>query len=339
MKRKAAYPIDDIILHRWSPRAMSGASISDEQLMSLFEAARWAPSSYNNQPWRFVYAKRDAPEWQTFFDLLVPFNQSWAKDAAALVIIASRNNFTHNNKPSRTHAFDTGAAWQNLALQGYKDNLVVHAMEGFDYEKAAEVINLPEGHTIHAMIAIGLPGDPAQLPQDLQARETPSDREPMQAFVHEGVFKRDKWSNLTPEEIAKADASGTAKPLRLWARLADQENPKELGVTPLHQAAFAGDLIKVNRLIQQGAEVNARDQYDWTPLHDAVIQGHLDIVKALITAGADVNAQDNEERYAPLHEAARMQYPEIKQILLAAGADPTITNNIGETPSDIEDRW
>ncbi len=208
MKRTSAYPIDDLLLQRWSPRAMSGASISDEQLMSLFEAARWAPSSYNNQPWRFVYAKRDTPEWQTFFNLLVPFNQSWAKDAAALVIIASRNNFTYNNKPSRTHAFDTGAAWQNLALQGYKDNLVVHAMEGFDYEKAAEVINLPEGHTIHAMIAVGLPGDPAQLPQELQERETPSDREPMQAFVHEGLFKRDNNIGETPTDLEERITQG-----------------------------------------------------------------------------------------------------------------------------------
>lgn len=188
MKRIAAYPIADFILQRWSPRAMSGGSITDDELMQLFEAARWAPSCYNNQPWRFVYAKKDDPFWQFFFDLLVPFNQSWCKNAGVLVLIISKNNFAYNDAPSRTHAFDTGAAWQNIALQGHHNGLVVHGMEGFDYEKAKELIHLPNGYTVQAMFAVGKPGNKEDLPKDLQEREVPSDRRPVESFVFKERF-------------------------------------------------------------------------------------------------------------------------------------------------------
>ena len=186
--RKANYNINPLILNRWSPRAMSGEGISDEDLMPLFEAARWAPSSFNGQPWRFVYAKRDGDNWQIFFDLLGGFNQSWAKNAAALVIVASKKTFDHNGKPSRTHSFDTGAAWENLALEASSRGLVAHGMEGFDYEKAAEAINLPEDHEIHCMIAIGKPGRKEDLPEKLQERETMSGRRPLEEIAIEGRF-------------------------------------------------------------------------------------------------------------------------------------------------------
>lgn len=188
MKRKAAYPIDPIFINRWSPRAMSGEVITDQELMTLFEAARWAPSSYNNQPWRFLYAKRDTKFWNLFFDLLVPSNQSWAKNAGALVVIISRDTFSYNNKPSRTSAFDTGSAWENLALQGSLMNLVIHGMEGFDYDKAKQALNIPAGYTVQAMFAIGRPGELKNLPKDLQERETLSDRNPIDSFVAEGTF-------------------------------------------------------------------------------------------------------------------------------------------------------
>lgn len=122
-KRIAEHEILDLILNRWSPRAMSGETISDKELMSLFEAARWAPSSYNNQPWRFIYAKRGTEHWNTLFNLLVDANKEWANKAAVLIVVVSANNFVYNNKPSRTHSFDTGAAWENLALQGYAQGL------------------------------------------------------------------------------------------------------------------------------------------------------------------------------------------------------------------------
>ncbi len=117
-KRKADYPIDSLFLDRWSPRAMSGESITDEELFTLFEAARWAPSSYNGQPWRMLYAKRETAHWPRFLELLVEFNQTWAKNAAALVVFISKTTFDHNGEPAATHSFDTGAAWENFALQG-----------------------------------------------------------------------------------------------------------------------------------------------------------------------------------------------------------------------------
>lgn len=186
--RKPGYPINQIIVDRWSPRAMSGESITEQELMTLFEAARWAPSSYNDQPWHFIYAKKDTSTWQTFFDLLVPFNQSWAKNAAVLIVIVSRNTFAHNGEPSRTHSFDSGAAWQNLALQGSSMGLVVHGMEGFDYEKAKKALNIPEGYTIEAMVAVGKPGPLSVLPEALQAKEKQSGRNELKSFVFEGTF-------------------------------------------------------------------------------------------------------------------------------------------------------
>ena len=115
--RKADYPIDNIFLDRWSPRAMSGEEIPETELMSLFEAARWAPSSNNNQPWRLLYARRNTEQWPLFFNLLTDSNKIWAKNSSILLLIVSKNTFD-NGQPSRTHSYDTGAAWENLALQG-----------------------------------------------------------------------------------------------------------------------------------------------------------------------------------------------------------------------------
>jgi nitroreductase len=168
---------------------MSGESMTQEELMTLFEAARWAPSSYNAQPWRFIYARRDTQHWQTFFDLLVEFNQSWAKDAAALVVVVARKTFEHNDKPSVTHAFDAGAAWENLAIQASSTGFVAHGMEGFDYEAAARIFNIPDGYVVLAMIAIGKPSKKEDLSEDLQAQEAPNDRRPLSEIVMEGEFK------------------------------------------------------------------------------------------------------------------------------------------------------
>ena len=110
--RKAEYAIEPLLIDRWSPRAMSGEEISREELMRLFEAARWAPSSFNTQQWRALYALRGAAHWQTFYDLLVDANKAWAKNAAALVVFISRKTFDHNDEPSVTHSYDCGAAWK-----------------------------------------------------------------------------------------------------------------------------------------------------------------------------------------------------------------------------------
>jgi nitroreductase len=121
--RKADHPIEKLLIDRWSPRAMSGEEISHEELMRLFEAARWAPSSFNTQQWRALYARRGTEHWQTFFDLLVDANKTWAKNAAVLVVFISRKLFDHDNEPSVTHSYDCGAAWENLALQGFQQGL------------------------------------------------------------------------------------------------------------------------------------------------------------------------------------------------------------------------
>lgn len=187
-KRKSDHLIDNIFLDRWSPRAMSGEPIQHEELMVLFEAARWAPSSYNNQPWRFLYARRGTSHWPLFFDLMAEFNQSWAKNAAALVVFISKTTFDFNGEPSVTHSFDTGSAWENLALQGWLKGLVVHGMQGFDYDRARNVLNIPEGFQVEAMAAIGKPAAPDTLPADLREKEAPSDRRKLEQTICEGPF-------------------------------------------------------------------------------------------------------------------------------------------------------
>src|SRR5947209_7349899 len=116
--RTPDHPIEPLFLDRWSPRAMSGAAIDETELMRLFEAARWAPSTYNEQEWRFLYARRDSPHWPTFFGLLAEPNQVWCGRAAILMVVLSHKVFTRNGKPNPVHTFDTGAAFANLALQG-----------------------------------------------------------------------------------------------------------------------------------------------------------------------------------------------------------------------------
>jgi nitroreductase len=163
--------------------------MTDEEMMTLFEAARWAPSSYNAQLWRFIYGKRGTEAFDRLYDLLVPFNQSWTKNASFLILVVSRNNFTYNEKPARTHSFDAGAAMENLALQGFMDGFVVHGMEGFDYDKAKEVCNIPDDYSVEAMFAVGKNGVKEDLPKELQEREFPSDRVPLDFLILEGTFK------------------------------------------------------------------------------------------------------------------------------------------------------
>ena len=164
--------------------------MSEEELMPLFEAARWAPSSFNSQPWRFIYAKRNTEDWNVLFNLMGEFNQSWAKNASVLVVVISRKFFEHNEKPSRTHSFTTGSVWQNLALEASSRGLVAHGMEGFDYEKARKDLEVPDDYDIEAMIAIGKKGKKDFLPEELQKIETPSNRKPLKDIIMEGKFKK-----------------------------------------------------------------------------------------------------------------------------------------------------
>jgi nitroreductase len=187
--RRSDYPIDPLFLDRWSPRAMSGEEITETELLTLFEAARWAPSSYNGQPWRILYARRDTGHWTLFFNLLVEFNQTWAKNAAALAVLISKETFDHNGEPAITHSFDTGAAWANLALQGTLDGLVIHGMQGFDYGKAKIDLKIPDGYSVEAMVVIGKPGKKEDLPEKLQEREVPNDRRSLRETAFEGEWR------------------------------------------------------------------------------------------------------------------------------------------------------
>jgi nitroreductase len=188
-KRNPNQLVDKLFVDRWSPRAMSGEEIPEQEIMILFEAVRWAPSSFNNQPWRILYARRESEHWPVFFNLLVEGNKAWCKNAAALLLFVSKTTFDHNGQPSRTHSFDCGAAWENLALQGTIKGYVVHGMQGFDYDRAKSELGIPDGFQVEAMIAVGKPGDPATLPEKVRERETPNDRKPLSEIVREGTFR------------------------------------------------------------------------------------------------------------------------------------------------------
>ena len=187
--RKSDHNINSIFVNRWSPRSMTGEEISDEDLMGVFEAARWAPSSFNNQPWRFIYSKRTANEWVRFLDLLNEGNRIWAKNAGVLVVVISRKNFEYNEKPSITHQFDAGSAWENLALEASIRGIVAHGMQGFDYQKAREDLKIPDSFDVMAMIAIGKKGSGENLPLKLQQVEHPNDRKPLRDIIMEGCFR------------------------------------------------------------------------------------------------------------------------------------------------------
>ncbi|MDH4164095.1 MAG: nitroreductase family protein [Nitrospirota bacterium] len=187
--RRPDHEISPLFVNRWSPRAMTGEEISRDELMRMCEAARWAMSSMNNQPWRFLYALRNTPHWDTFFGLLTPNNQSWCRNAAALLVVASKRTFDFNGKPARTHSYDTGAAWCSFALQGVMMGLVVHGMQGFNYDKAKEELGVPDDYQVEAMIAVGRPGEPDDLPLALQEREVPSQRKKVGEFAFEGGFR------------------------------------------------------------------------------------------------------------------------------------------------------
>ncbi len=186
--RKADHPIEPLFLKRWSPRALSGASVSEAELHRLFEAARWAPSSYNEQEWRYLYARRDTPNWQTFMNILMEANQAWCKDAAALIVVLSKKTFTKTGKPNGVHSFDAGLSAMALLLQAAAMGLVGHGMAGFDKDKARSDLKIPDDFNVEAMIAIGHHGDPDKLPEAYRGGEVPSGRKNINEIAREGVF-------------------------------------------------------------------------------------------------------------------------------------------------------
>jgi len=169
---------------------MSGEPIDEAELFVLFEAARWAPSAGNTHPWRILYAHRDSQHWSLFFGLLVERNQVWCRNAAVLLLFISRKTNEQTGRALITHSYDTGSAWENLALQGTLKGLVVHGMAGFDYARAKTTLNIPDDFQVEAMAAVGRPGPITVLPEDFQARESPNTRRPITELVFEGKYPR-----------------------------------------------------------------------------------------------------------------------------------------------------
>jgi nitroreductase len=190
--RTAEHPIDRQFLNRWSPRAFTRDAIPEATLLTILEAARWAPSSYNSQPWRFAYARRDTEHWERFVGFLNEFNQGWARHASAIVIVLSKSTFTPpgaaSEVPAPTHSFDAGAAWGYLALQASLAGWNAHGLAGIERDRIRRELAIPDGYSIEVGIAIGRPGDRASLPEALQAREVQSQRHPLATIAAEGRF-------------------------------------------------------------------------------------------------------------------------------------------------------
>ena len=190
--RAVTRAVDPLFLERWSPRAFDGSAIPQADLDTIFDAARWAPSAFNYQPWRFLYAHRDTPDWPRFLDLLLPFNQQWVQHAGALIYILSdtvmQSPGSDEAKPSHSHSFDAGAAWALLALQATRLGYHSHAMTGVDFDRARAELAVPDRFRIEAAVAIGRQGDKSILPEALQARETPSGRNEIADFATAGNF-------------------------------------------------------------------------------------------------------------------------------------------------------
>ena len=185
----AAFPIHDLIRNRWSPRAFANKPVERAVLASLFEAARWAPSSNNEQPWTYLVASRDdAENFTKLLSVLVEFNAGWAKEAPVLALAVSALKF-HNDNPNRNAFYDTGAASAFLTLEATSRGLFVHQMAGFDHAKAKQVFEIPADWEPIAAMAIGYPGDPELLPQKLRDREVaPRTRKPLTEFVMSGTW-------------------------------------------------------------------------------------------------------------------------------------------------------
>lgn len=184
------HPIHDLLKRRWSPRAFSDQPVEAEKLRILFEAARWAPSSNNEQPWRFIVANKDnETEWSQLLACLVEGNRKWAYRAPVLILSVASLNFQDDSTPNR-HAFhDTGMAVENLVLQATALGLSAHQMAGFDVEKARADLKIPSGYEPVAMIAVGYPGDLASLPDRLRERELqPRSRQPISEWTFSGQW-------------------------------------------------------------------------------------------------------------------------------------------------------
>ena len=189
------HPVHELIRNRWSPRAFSDKPVEPAVLASLFEAARWAASSYNEQPWAYLVATKDDPEnFKKMLSVLMEFNQNWAKNAPVLAISVARRNFSHNVTPNPVAVHDVGAANAQLTAEATSRGLLVHQMAGFSRDKARQSFGIPDGWDPVSAIAIGYPGDPQTLPEDFRNKElAPRARKPIREFVMTG-----HWGHTAP---------------------------------------------------------------------------------------------------------------------------------------------
>lgn len=190
MNNQNQYSVNSLILSRRSPRAYSAAPVDDMIMKKLFEAARWAPSCYNNQPWRFLYAHKGTPAYDKLLQTAVEFNQNWAKNAPVLMLSVAKTTFDFNNEPNAHAWHDVGMAMQNLAIQATELGVIVHQMAGFDPKKAKQVFHIPDGFEPVALVAVGYPGSKESLPEELRKMEdAPRVRRPIEEFAFEGAWK------------------------------------------------------------------------------------------------------------------------------------------------------
>lgn len=191
MTGRIAHPkVEKLILHRWSPRAFDGSEMPQEDLEVIFEAAGWAPSAYNVQPWTFLYARKGDANWDLFLSQLIEFNQGWAKDASALVFVVS-DRFMRSDKgnsENHSHSFDAGAAWALAALQAQALGYRTHGMTGLKFGEAEKALGIPDDHRLEAAFAIGRQGPKEALPEFLREREVPSNRKPVGEIARPGKF-------------------------------------------------------------------------------------------------------------------------------------------------------
>ncbi|WP_182199809.1 nitroreductase family protein [Paraliobacillus salinarum] len=180
LDRKSDYSINEQFTKRWSPRAFRDEEVPEELIFRTLEAARWAPSSMNIQPWRFIVA-RTKEDREKFHSFIMEGNRVWCENAPVLILFISE-------KKGGSHAFDTGISFGFFALQALENGLVTHPMGGFDKEKARDVLGIPDNYQLHAVVALGYQGDKASLSPELQERETPSTRRPLKESIHQGTF-------------------------------------------------------------------------------------------------------------------------------------------------------
>lgn len=194
-RREPDYPVDPVFVQRWSPRAFDASTMPLADLHTMLEAARWAPSAYNIQPWRFVYALRGDEHWDDFLGLLDPLNEVWARHASALVFVVSDSLIPSQDsnvrKPSRTYRFDAGAAWAHLALQATALGYQAHAMAGIRFDAVNPELSVPDRYRVEIAVAIGRQASLALLPPALREREVPSDRLPLNRIAFAGRFIAD----------------------------------------------------------------------------------------------------------------------------------------------------